>query len=1061
MARLFGNEYHELSNSWYFKSSVIHLKKTDISYQHYLDENNNVIIKFEPKHKIQKIITSKLEIVYDREKRKILSHTCSDCGGDKCKHYLSILDYSYKYLSSEMLEKNVIQTYHAKLLNYNEYWQRTVLNARIEIGDIYSHETDKIRIYLKSYQPLAVRIISIIVANGDFKKEDLGLIPQAEKQMKALSMMELQLFKLLQKHKCSFSRKNYFYTIYKDSFIEFLPILKSLQHKTFIKETGDKIEFSNEETRVNFLVKKIGAKEYKLTISNNENLSAIYPGITTYLFKKNIVFSINLPFKKEITKRIFLKGYMLKETDLVYLASVVARQLGLIKCYLDFDDEIHIDEIYHNTPIITYKLYKENENTIIMEGLLDYGDEIFIPMSSILLPVELVRFDQQEKVRWFYIPPQIKYEILDFVKKIPDADTSQLEENSKLIFAGKEKIEKLKEIIFEYGKQSWNIHLSEGLKKEFIYKVTLEPIIKTRSQKGINWFEYEVEYNYKNIKFTHADLKNFFKTQEKFLKLEDGKLLFFENRKAFDEVDKLLKKSKKTEGTAYKLSIYNLPYVYQLTNVNKGITVAGDEYLETMFAAIIKRKLENQSEIPASLKSALRSYQKAGFQWLEMLKAYGMNGILADDMGLGKTVQAIAVISKLSINSRNLVICPKTLLFNWAAEIDKFNKSLSYRLYEGNKEERKNILQNLNVNLLFASYSIIQNDIKTLSEIEFDYIILDEAQHIKSPKALRTKAIKKLQAKNKMALSGTPIENNPLELWSIFDFLMPGYLPSTRKFKDKYVNSHKKEEQPQERLKMLVSPFILRRKKKDVLIELPDKQEQLIYCKMTKVQEKSYLQLLEKVKKSYFSSEQAIGSNFIHILAALTKLRQICNHPAFVEEEMKKDLEMSGKLETLRELIVDAVENDKKLLIFSQFVQMLQMLKKLLKKENIRFEYMDGSTKNRQQVIENFNENSKVRAFLISMKTGSFGLNLTAADTVIIVDPWWNPMGENQAIDRAHRIGQTKKVMVYKVITKNTIEEKIIALQENKKQMFENIIEKGQNVIKKMDVEQLRELLEY
>ncbi len=1059
MARLFGKEYHELSNSWFFKSSVTHLKKDDLVFQKYEDEKGHFVFNFQPKPQIRNIFNQKIEIIYDKENRKIISHHCTMCGREECKHYLSIVNYAYRFLNTDILEKQVVQIYHTKLLNYDEYWQRTVLNAKIVIADIYNQNSDKIRMYLNSYKPLEVRIISIIAAQGVFKENDLEIIPKAEKQMQALSFMERELLKLLQKFKCSFSRKNTFFTIYKNRFVHFLPILKSLQNKTYIKETGDKLEFSEEELRINFQINKIDESIYKMAVSNNENISAVYSGITTYVFKKNRIFSVNLPFKNEISEKIFGEGYFLKKTDLVYLKSVVARQLGLVKCYLDFDENIKIEEVHNNTPIITYKLAKSGADRIVMKGLLDYGDNLLVPMSSIIHPVELLRYKKDGKVRWFYIPPQIKFEILSFVEKFPKANRSKLEKESLLIFEGKKTIDNLKKVIFEFGQPTWNIQLSEELKKEFIYKVKLKPLIQTKTKKDINWFEYNVEYKYKDVKFTHEELKKFFGKREKFLKLKDGRLLFFENKEAFEEVDKLLKKSQK-KGENYKLSIYNLPYVYQLQNINQGISIEGDEYLENMFSAIIKRKLFESAELSNHLQPIMRSYQKAGFQWLMMLKKYGLSGILADDMGLGKTLQAIAVLSKLPASAKSLVICPKTLLFNWAAEIEKFNKSLSFIIYEGSKKERKNILKDLQVNILFASYSIIQNDIELLEKIDFEYIILDEAQHIKNPTALRTRAVKKLKAQHKMALSGTPIENNPVELWSIFDFLMPGYLPSTRKFKDKYINHSKRESDAQTKLKIQVSPFILRRKKEDVLIELPDKQEQLIFCKMTKLQEKVYLQLLEKVKQNFLQTPQGRSANYIHILAAITKLRQICNHPALVEKELETKLEYSGKIETLQEIISEAVENEKKLLIFSQFVQMLKILRKVLKKQNIKFEYMDGSTKKRQQIIENFNNNNKVRAFLISLKTGGYGLNLTAADTVIIVDPWWNPMGENQAIDRAHRIGQTKKVLIYKVITKSTIEEKIITLQKDKKQMFENIIEKGQSVIKKMNVEQLRELLE-
>jgi len=1060
LARLFGTEFHEHSNSWYFKSTVLKLQYRDLVFKKYLDEKEDVIFKFESTAKKLNIFSAKVEITYNKKNRKITKHFCSECKTDDCKHYLSILQYAYNYLSTEMLEQEVVQTYHTRLLEYNEYWQRIVLNAKIEIGDIFNNNTDKIRFHLRSYSPLHMRIISILCAGQLVKDEDLAMVPQAEKQILALSNSEKELFKLLQQNKCSFSRKGVFFSIYKDRFVKLLSVLRSLQNKVFIKETGDRLKFSEDEFRINFQVLKISDDRFLLSTSSAEQLSAVFVSSTTYIFKKNIVYTINLPFSENIAAQIFDKGYQIKENDLVYLSSVVARQLGLMKCYLDFEEGIEIPEVYHNTPTIVFSLYKE-DNRIIVKGSLQYADDIFIPMSAVRLPVELVRYDQTDLPTWFYIPPHIKYQIFDFFAKLPESSASKLDESSLLIFEGDENIQTLKQVVFEHADPSWNIILSEELKKEFVYKVVLKPVIKTQKTGNINWFQYDVKYDYKDISFTHLELKKFFQTKEKFMQLEDGRLVYFENKEAFQTMEEILKKSEKLPDEGYKLSIYNIPYIYQLSEVNKGISILGDDYLDKMFTAILKRKLEENLPLPSFLNPVMRSYQKAGFHWLKMLEKYNLSGILADDMGLGKTVQAISVISSLPADSTSIVICPKTLLFNWAAEIEKFNKSLSYVLYEGTQKERKNILENLNVNILFASYSIIQNDIKSLSEINFDYIILDEAQHIKNATALRTKAVKKLKGRYRMALSGTPIENYPTELWSIVDFLMPGYLPSLRTFKGKFNVSNEKQKEAHDKLKMLVSPFILRRKKSQVLIELPDKQEQLAYCKLTTIQEKMYLQILDNVKQRFMKANGDIGSDYIHILAALTKLRQICDHPQMIDDNIKRDTELSGKMELIKEIVIDAVENGKKLLIFSQFVKMLQVIREMFKKEKITFEYMDGSTRNRQKVIDNFNNNNNIRTFLISLKTGGYGLNLTSADTVLIVDPWWNPMGENQAIDRVHRIGQTKKVMVYKIITKGTIEEKILTLQQNKREMFENIIEKGQSVIRKMDVEQLRELLEY
>ncbi|MCK4956003.1 MAG: DEAD/DEAH box helicase, partial [Candidatus Cloacimonetes bacterium] len=687
-------------------------------------------------------------------------------------------------------------------------------------------------------------------------------------------------------------------------------------------------------------------------------------------------------------------------------------------------------------------------------------DGVVIPMSVIRFPAELVRFDQEGVESWFYIPPQTKFEIRRFLELLPESQTHRLETESQLIYDGEDNIAELKKVIFEHAEPSWEIELSDELKQEFIYKVMLKPIIKTQGSKNINWFEYNVQYNYKDISFSHEELSHFFLTKEKFMRLEDGRLLYFENKKTFEEIDELINMGKKEPDEAYKLSIYNLPYLYQLGNVNKNVKIYGDEYLDAMFESILRQKLSERETITETLRPIMRSYQKAGFHWLTMMQKYGLSGILADDMGLGKTIQAISVLANLPCDSTSLIICPKTLLFNWAAEIEKFCPSLSYVIYEGNIKERKALLESLNINVMFASYSIIQNDIEELQEFEFDYIILDEAQHIKNSAALRTKAVKELRARHKMALSGTPIENNPVELWSIFDFLMPGYLPDLKKYKKLFMQQDESNKESLEKLKMLITPFILRRRKKDVLIELPDKQVQIVYCKMTSMQEKMYLQILEKVKRDFLSNPD-IGDKYIHILAALTKLRQVCNHPALLEDDIKKTDDVSGKTALLREIIIDAVENGKKLIIFSQFVKMLKILKQMLLELNIEHEYMDGSTKDRKSVVDNFNENNNVRAFLVSLKTGGFGLNLTSADTVIIVDPWWNPMGENQAIDRAHRIGQTKKVNVYKVITKGSIEEKILDLQNTKKEMFENLIEGGQGVLKTMTTEDLRNLLEY
>ncbi len=1059
MPRLFGKEYHEHSNTWYFHSTVRNFQKNDITYTTYRDEKGYTVFTFRAVPSFEQKFSAKVKIIYDTDEQKIVKHECNRCRKeDTCSHYLSIINYGYKYLDTEILEEKIIQTYQNKLLRYNEYWQRIIINSFIAVEGIYD-TTDKIRIYFRNYKPIDIRLVSFIVSGRPIKEADQKMLPAVHKQVQAFSNEELELLVTLQSYKCSFSRVGHFFTIYKKDFCKVIPVLKSIQDKVYIKETGDRLEFSDEKAQISFIVDKTESDSYIVKLRQKEIVSAFFVDKTTYIFRKNKVFQIQLPFTREVTETVLNEEYKFNEEDLIYFATVVARQLAMIKCYIDFTEGIELPEFFDNTPRITFKLHREAD-LLYLKGNLDFSDDVSIPLSSLVFQTELIRYDQHGVQTWFYIPPQIKYEISNFLKLLPESETRS-DSDAQLVFEGEERIDHLKKVLFEHADPSWNIVLSDDLKKEFIYKVELSPQIKAKSSAQIDWFEYEVTYKFKDITFTHEELRKFFKKKEKFLKLEDGRLLFFTNEKAFEDVETLLKKSVKDTSESYKLSLYNIPYIYQLNSINDNMQMNGDTYLDQMYSNIISRKLNDSTEVMPVFKPVMRSYQKAGYNWLKMLQKYHFGGILADDMGLGKTLQAISVLAEIEQGKTAIVICPKTLLYNWAAEIEKFAPGMKYLIYEGGKEERIKLLEEKGIGVLIASYSIIVNDINDLKEREFEYIILDEAQHIKNSMTKRSKAIKSLRGNYKLALTGTPMENSPVELWSIFDFLLPGYLDGLRKFKQEYVTPLENKAEQEKHLSAIISPFILRRKKKDVLIELPDKQEQVVYCGMSEIQEKMYMQVLETVRNQLFNTEGPEKTNYIHILAALTRLRQISNHPVLFTKDVKSNLNVSAKMDTLMEIVIEANLNRRKIIIFSQFVEMLKLIRSQLKKHRIVFEYMDGDTKNRKKRIDNFNENSQVKVFLISLKTGGVGINLTSADTVILTDPWWNPMGENQAIDRAHRIGQTKKVMVYKLITKKTVEEKILQLQKNKIEMFENIIDNGQNIIKQMDMEELRNLFEY
>jgi len=484
----------------------------------------------------------------------------------------------------------------------------------------------------------------------------------------------------------------------------------------------------------------------------------------------------------------------------------------------------------------------------------------------------------------------------------------------------------------------------------------------------------------------------------------------------------------------------------------------GDDWLTGLSRDLIRGHLESQVALPVYLQTILRGYQKAGIAWIRMLQHYRLGGILADEMGLGKTIQALAMIHWAPPDSQSLVVCPKTLLYNWAAEIEKFHTNIPCQIVEGSKAERLELLQNPNVKLFIISYTVVLNDIAALKEKDFEWIILDEAQNIKNVAAKRTYAIKKLSARHRLALTGTPVENNLTELWSIYDFLIPGYLGTLKRFKQEFL------EEPETgavKLKRAVAPFLLRRAKKEVLLELPDKQEQVSWCRMHPVQEKFYLQIIEMVQKKLLNAPENANLNFVHILAALMKLRQICNHPHLANPDILPELEASAKLEHLLELVTDALASGHKILVFSQFVKMLKIIRRVFDAQGLRYAYMDGHTKNRMDEVRRFETDPELKLFLISLKTGGTGINLTSADTVILYDPWWNPMVENQAVDRTHRIGQTRKVQVFRLITKGSVEEKIMNLQQHKLQLFDEVVSESQNVLSSLSREEISALFSY
>ena len=455
--------------------------------------------------------------------------------------------------------------------------------------------------------------------------------------------------------------------------------------------------------------------------------------------------------------------------------------------------------------------------------------------------------------------------------------------------------------------------------------------------------------------------------------------------------------------------------------------VNGSKYVSNVIKKFDKVKSKNY-EIPKDLNATLRDYQVSGFEFFKTLSDYQFGGILADEMGLGKTIQTIAFLLS-NKDKKSIVITPTALIYNWKNELEKFAPTLKVGLLHAAKSEREKILDNIdNYDVILTTYTTYKNDIDKYKNINFDYCIIDEAQNIKNPDAIITKAIKNVNAKVKFALTGTPIENNLMELWSIFDFIMPGYLYNKSKFKSIFVNNDKNIIE----LKNLIKPFILRRTKKEVITELPDKIEQKIIIDLEKEHKRAYKGYVNLITRKIKENNQ----DNITVFSYLTKLRQLCLSP----ELMVKNYQgKNSKLDVLINIINDS--SDEKILVFSQFTKVLEVIGKRLNEENISYSYLDGKTsaKDRVKLVEEFNTNNN-KVFLISLKAGGTGLNLTSANIVVHFDPWWNPAVEDQASDRAHRIGQKNVVNVIKLIAKGTAEERVINLQETKKELIEDVI---------------------
>jgi non-specific serine/threonine protein kinase len=612
-----------------------------------------------------------------------------------------------------------------------------------------------------------------------------------------------------------------------------------------------------------------------------------------------------------------------------------------------------------------------------------------------------------------------------------------------------EGLSKLSEIIDKKYFDKVKIHLENKIKNARSINVGVE--VKKASNNFL-----DVNFEIEGIKPQDVEIvTEAIKKEKKFITLSSGELVKIAN-KSMEELLGIVDSIGNIKIGKNRISKVKALQLAQISKNIKNDLEKLDEFRELF------HKIKNRKEVePKNVKVSLFPYQKLGFNWLKNMYDIGFGGILADDMGLGKTLQTISLLNEVYQENKDflgLIIVPSSLLYNWKEEIIKFT-GITPTLVEGVASNRKKIIANEKNGFLITTYQALRNDIEEYKNRNFDIVVLDEAQNIKTTTSQIKKAVMKINSKVNFALTGTPVENNILELWSIFDFVIPGYLDSLSKFKKTYkeaiVNPNSSKIN---NLREIIAPFLLRRTKKEVLTELPEKMESNVFVTLSSEQKQLYLSYVKQAKKEMKKFDKN-ENNRIKILAILTKLRQICNSPALFKEDYSGEV---AKIEVLKDLMPDITENGHRLLIFSQFVGTLKEIEKELTNMGIEYFYIDGNVKSKERVeiCNRFNDGER-QVVLISLKAGGTGLNLVGADVVIHYDPWWNIAVENQASDRAYRIGQKKSVQVIKLVTEGTIEEKIIKIQEKKRQLSENLLESkdGEKVLFEMSDKELMELL--
>jgi len=643
---------------------------------------------------------------------------------------------------------------------------------------------------------------------------------------------------------------------------------------------------------------------------------------------------------------------------------------------------------------------------------------------------------------------------------------SSLDGQGKLQLGGQNGV--LNFLAREYPKlqREWNVTLDEQLENRTLKNLErVEPTFQITSS-GVQWFDLGVVFAASSgEKFSAADIQRLILSGQNHTRLANGKMAVIDTGAVEELQEVLLDCAPQQNATGYRINQQQAGFVEATLRQHGDWKVQAPTAWRDRAA---KQSGEAKLECPplGDLETVLRPYQKQGVAWLAFLRENGFGGILADEMGLGKTLQTLALLRHIRQQNQSaapmLIVCPTSLVFNWLAEAQKFTPTLKVLALHG-PDRHELFSQIASSDLIVTSYALIRRDAERYRGLEFDTVVLDEAQHIKNRETQNAQAVKAVKAKHRLVLTGTPMENSVLDLWSIFDFLMPGYLGTAKDFRERYELPIAKEKnvEAQQRLARRLRPFLLRRLKQEVAKDLPAKLEQVSYCEMTTDQRGVYQQVIEASRKEVLEAvgAQGLARSRIVVLTALLRLRQVCCDLRLLKLDNVNPANASGKLDLFGELLEEVVDGGHRVLVFSQFTSMLALLKDKLTAEGIEFCYLDGSTTARGAVVQRFQDTATIPVFLISLKAGGVGLNLTGADTVIHFDPWWNPAVEDQATGRAHRIGQTKVVTSYKLITRDTVEEKILILQNRKREIIAATLEGEEAFTNSLSWDEIQELL--